>query len=330
MHSKNSVGPKVNVYFWEQLQKEKKLDAHRLEVCVTSIFFRFRKLLLNVLVANETNLIFCSYFSGVHPDQPLDSFTLKNDRSCTFHGIFDGITSHIPTKVESETIKKFATLTVENGSPYESLQWTLTGTNHTQNEVLARQSECPQSLTLCEFINFGSLRADGHRLQLRKLYAMIETESLAFETVSVQGLIMQTLWEVGPSNPLADQWNESHEDFTDPKFAGAMIDLIDKFINTQKCNWKHPLKLMMTASIGVRVFELNDDEDVADRIVQLLVKLRDIAYDWMSKVQTAMHEAAGIQADVEKIRMNLVEIAIAGMLSVVQCVCVKKINFIFF
>lgn len=248
---------------------------------------------------------------GVHPDVPFESCTLQNERSCMFYGDLDRATLHLPTVVEVQSVAKHTTFSVEIGSPYESLQWTLVGTDHTQNEIIARQFECPPSLTLCEYKNFGSLRADGHRLQLRKLYATIETESLSFETLSVQALIMQTIWEVGPNNPLAVQWNETHEDFTDPKFATAMIDLIDKFINTQKCNWKHPLKLLMAALIAVRVFEMNDDNNVADRIAQLLVKLRDIAYDWIAKVQTAMLETE-TEADVEKLRMNLVEISISG------------------
>lgn len=254
------------------------------------------------------------FCSGVHPDQPFNLCTLKNERSCTYYGYLNGVQLHIPTKSDSQSVAKYSSLNVEKGSPYETLQWTL-GMTHTQNQVIASQFQCPQSLTLCEYKNFGSLRADGHRLQLRKLYGMIETESLAFETISVQALIMQTIWEVGPSNPLARQWNETHQDFSDPQFAGAMIELIEKFINTQKSNWKHPLKLLMTALIAVRVFEMNEDGDVADRIVQLLVKLRDIAYDWIQKVHTAMHEThAGDKSDVEKLRMNLVEIAIAGEL----------------
>ncbi|KAG4065067.1 hypothetical protein HA402_007464 [Bradysia odoriphaga] len=254
--------------------------------------------------------------SGVHPDDPFHKCRLRNNRNCILYATIDRVATHIPTNINNQSANKGCTLTVEKGSAYENLQWTLNGVAHTQNQVIARQCECPQSLTLCEFKNFGSLRADGHRLQLRKLYAMIETECLSFETLSVQALIMQTLWEKGPSNPLADQWNESHADFTDPKFAGAMIELIDKFINMQISNWKHPLKLLMTVVIAVRVFEMNEDDDVADRIVQLLVKLRDIAFDWIHKVQTAMHEAPGdAQDDVEKLRTNLVEISIAGALT---------------
>lgn len=69
----------------------------------------------------------------------------------------------------------------------------------------------------------------------------------------------------------------------------------------------------MSVLIAVRVFEMNDENDLADRIAQFLMKLRIIAYDWINKVQTAMHEM-GNQEDVEKLRINLVEIAIAGKL----------------
>lgn len=265
-------------------------------------------------MSESNNILLIASISGVHPDEPFESCTIENKRNCIIYGYSGGVAYHIPKDIENQFLEKNGKFSVEMGSPYETLQWTLIGTTHTQNQVIARQFECPQSLTLCEYKNFGSLRADGHRLQIRKLYAMIETESLSFETQSVQSLIMQTLWEVGPSNPLAVQWNESHEDFTDPKFAKAMIDLIDKFINTQKCNWKHPLKLIMTALIAARVFEMNDDVDVADRIVQLFIKLRDIALDWIVKVQTAMQETED-KDDVEKLRMNLVEIAVGGALT---------------
>lgn len=124
-------------------------------------------------------MLFCV---GVHPDSPFELCTLENTRSCTFYGVDGGATWHMQHNIEAQSIKKFATFNVERGSPYEILQWTLNGTTHTQNEVLARQFECPQSLTLNEYKNFGSLRADGHRLQLRKLYAMIETDSLSFES----------------------------------------------------------------------------------------------------------------------------------------------------
>ncbi|KAG2747911.1 hypothetical protein P692DRAFT_20564285 [Suillus brevipes Sb2] len=41
--------------------------------------------------------------------------------------------------------------------PYHGLQYYLSGTKHTSNEVLANQASCHEKLTLHEFIAFGNL-----------------------------------------------------------------------------------------------------------------------------------------------------------------------------
>lgn len=171
-----------------------------------------------------------SYLHERHVDYSFDTFIGKNGINCTFYGS----NSTLPSPMSDDCIKTVCTYSVEN--EYDSLQWTLNGTQHTQNEVLSRQNDCHIWLSLSEFKNFGSLRADGHRLQLRKLYAMIETESLSFEQLSVLSLVMQTLWEAGVSGD-DGAIRESHIDFNDTKFASAMIELLDKCCEQQKNNW---------------------------------------------------------------------------------------------
>lgn len=68
-------------------------------------------------------------------------------------------------------------------------------TQHWQNNVLAKQSQCHRDLSIAEYISFGSLRADGHRLQLRNIYRAIETDALSFQNKSVMLLILAALWE---------------------------------------------------------------------------------------------------------------------------------------
>lgn len=185
----------------------------------------------------------------------------------------------LPSEPKNQVIEETCRFTVEESS----LQWMLNG-SHTHNQVIASQYECPQHLTLSEYKNFGLLRADGYILQLRKLYALIASESLSFETQSVQALIMQTIWQLGPDRKL--QWStwyrKAHQDFTNPDFVMEMCKLIENFIEIQKSNWKHPRKLMTIAMIAVRMYEMNYDngdqsEKVTDKIVKLLQKLRDIA-----------------------------------------------------
>lgn len=166
-----------------------------------------------------------------HVDNAFDSFVVDNTYNC----VFNTNEQELPPKMSDEHIKKLCTLKVDD-KEYSGLQWALNGTKHTQNEVIARQKECPQNLSLSEFKNFGSLRADGHRLQLRKMYAMIESEAMSFEKSSVLSLIIQTIWETGVSGD-SGSIRESHIDFDDLRFAAAMIKMLAKFCEQQKDNW---------------------------------------------------------------------------------------------
>lgn len=243
---------------------------------------------------------------SLHVDNSFDSFVVENGYNCYYYAY----ECCLPTDIKKQSSKNLCTFSVEQKSPYKNLQWTVESTLHTQNAVISKQSSCPILLSLAEYKNFGSLRADGHRLQLRKLYAMIETETLSFETSSVLSLIMQTIWETGPGG--TSLYNrESHEDFIDPIFSMEMVKLLGKFINQQKSNWKDPKKFLMATLIMVRIFDLNPDVTVVNEIVHLLRKIRTIIVSWMEKIQTAIHEANN-QSDEMVLRPILVEIVFAG------------------
>lgn len=247
-------------------------------------------------------------YGDIHVDHPFESFILQNDCNCRYNSS----RNPLPKNMDRQSVKELCTFKVESGSPYTNLQWTLNGTTHTQNEVLAKQSTCPTTLLLSEYKNFGSLRADGHRLQLLKLYGMIETEALSFETPSVLALLMQTLWQAGPMGECNRTHRESHENFADIPFVLEMLKLLHKFVQQQENNWKHPLKLLVAALIAVRMFELNADESVADKIVQLLRQLRTVAIDWIRKIQANIQESNKQNSSDISLRDQLVDVSIAG------------------
>ncbi|XP_055310983.1 uncharacterized protein LOC129573873 [Sitodiplosis mosellana] len=242
-----------------------------------------------------------------HVDSAFDSFVVENAYNC----VFNANEQELPPSISDGHIKKICTLKIDEDE-YSGLQWTLNGTKHFQNEVIARQKECPQLLSLSEFKNFGSLRADGHRLQLRKMYAMIESEALSCEKSSVLSLIIQTLWETGVSGD-GGSIRESHTDFDDSQFAAAMIEMLRKFCEQQKNNWVHPMKLLMAAFIAVRVFEINSDGSLVDQIVGLLKDIRAIALDWIDKIEEAINDIKNPNLSSEQeLRIKLVFVAIAG------------------
>lgn len=249
------------------------------------------------------------HLTDFHVSYPFESFIVKNTSDCM---LFAELAS-IPTSQPDDAVKNVCTFKAEN--EFSCLQWTLNSTTHTQNQVLSRQFECPHNMSLSEFKNFGSLRADGHRLQLRKLYAMIETEALSFEKESVLMLIMQTLWECGVSGD-GKSIRESHTDFNDAKFCTTMIELLQKFIKQQKENWVSPLKLVMATLIIVRAFEINESDSLAIEYMELLTQIRNIALDWIGKIEKTISSMHNVDEKNERdLRLKLIFVAIAGSLT---------------
>lgn len=244
----------------------------------------------------------------LHVDQDFENFVMDNECGYIYHSSSYTIVNDMTSNI----IKSRCTLSVERFSKYEGMNRFLTGTTHTQNGVLASQSECSHDLSLVEFKNFGSLRADGHRLQWRKLYTMIEAETLTFENPSVLSLIMQTIWEAGAGGE-PGIIRESHEDLQCLKFTRALIQLLDKYVEQQKNNWAHPLKLLMVVLVAVRIFEVNENESLIHDIAVILDKSRSIAMNWIEINQKAIQaNKKADQSNQIKLRKNLVFIAIAG------------------
>lgn len=222
----------------------------------------------------------------------------------------------MPEPIADDSIKTRCTLKVEKGSDYENMQWMIDGTSHTENEVLAAQSKCSDGLSLAEFKNFGCLRADGHRLQLRKLYGLIETEALSFEQPSVLSLIMQTIWECEGKGE-SGVARETHSDLNHNKFSLSMLTLLSKFIEQQKDNWMHPLKLVTASFIIVRIMEISrNDEAISDEIVEILNDLRIVAIDWIEKIQDAICVLENRDESMEQsLRIKLAMVAFAGIVT---------------
>lgn len=245
----------------------------------------------------------------LHVDTDFSRFNVKNGYDCVYHTSNGGLL----TKMADVDMKARCTLTVED--KYSCLQWTVNGTSHTQNEVLARQMDCPHDLSLSEFKNFGSLRADGHRLQWRNLYAAIETEALSFENSSVLSLVLQSIWQM-EENGTASVIRESHEDLKCDKFVLAFVELLMKFVQQQKGNWSHSMKLVTVTLIAVRMFELNENENVANHITALLDMVRTVALDWMEKIQSAIrNQTKSNLTNQNQLRTKLIFAAASGALT---------------
>lgn len=249
--------------------------------------------------------------SAKHPDAADNEILVENGYNCKYFAM-----DHKSLNNTNElTTKKFTKFTVESDSLYSCLDWAF-NRGHTQNEVLASQNDCPLNLPMTEYIAFGSLRSDGHRLQLRNIYRAIETETLSFESCSVMFLILQSLWEAGPEDDHHEWHRDTHMDLCDPDFALAFLRLLHRYWESQHMNWKQPMKLTLIIIIVSRILEFNSYETVTTPAFQLLVQCRDTSRNWMAAIQKAKSDCDCAKIDdITNLRTNLIDAAIACALT---------------
>lgn len=252
------------------------------------------------------------YNKRIHPDSDDNEFIVNNGYNCIYHGPNK---IELSNKTKKQTVERFCTFQVESNSPYQNLQWTLSGTGHFQNQVLARQNECPIELTLPEFVAFGSLRSDGHRLQIRNIYRALATETLSFEKEAVAALVLQSLWQAGPKSN--NHWlRESHEDLCDEVFASEMLGLLTKYLSLQQDNWKHPLKMMIAILIATRILELNENDAIVETAINVLLFCRHICDDWMARIEKAKSQCDCLEVEqIQSLRLNMVDVGICCALT---------------
>ncbi|XP_065660133.1 uncharacterized protein LOC136084025 isoform X2 [Hydra vulgaris] len=207
--------------------------------------------------------------------------------------------------------QKFFTMKAWN-NPYELNATWITGTTHTENEVLSCQINCPLNLRLDEFKVFGSLRA-GHRLQLRKILRALEMRSLSFESSSVFALIAQALWQAGPAikenvdDPVL--FFESHADLRNDEFCSVLIECLSKYLENISKNWKKHSQLQVVIILALRIFSLSS-EKVRIKATILLMRCRCIAQTWATQIETLLSSMIRSSlSEIYEVRLKLIDVA---------------------
>jgi hypothetical protein len=135
-------------------------------------------------------------------------------------------------------VSKDGTLELATDSPYRYLQYSVTGTSHSTNRVLAEQSECPISMTVHEHMAFGSLRS-GPLLQWLNILRELHGGSLTLNREEVHTLISQAAWQIGPSLVSAGAYSHRawHVDLQDQEFGLRLSESCIQILRGVQDNW---------------------------------------------------------------------------------------------
>jgi hypothetical protein len=118
-------------------------------------------------------------------------------------------------------------------SPYTPLHFSVCGTHHTSNDVISRQADCPNELSLHEYMAYSGLRSGG-LLQWLNIAREIASSSLSFRREEVHTLIAQAALQLGP---LSDGVREWHEDLDHLDFGRTLLRELDSHLEKIEANW---------------------------------------------------------------------------------------------
>ena len=122
---------------------------------------------------------------------------------------------------------------VPTSSPYTCLHRFVSSTQHTSNEIIASQADCPKKVNLHEFIAFSGLRS-GPRLQWLNIARELASPSLSFRLEEVHTLITQAAWQLGP---LSDSVREWHLDLGISSFGNVLLRELESLLEKVRANW---------------------------------------------------------------------------------------------
>jgi len=149
-------------------------------------------------------------------------------------GLFDHIRrSRIKQSFSESSPIKLCTPPIPKSSPYSRLHHFMSGTQHTPNDIIASQAECPDKINLHEFIAFSGLR-NGPRLQWLNIARELASPSLSFRCEELHTLITQAAWQLGP---LSNDVREWHVDLNIPSFGRALLHEMGCLLEKIKSNW---------------------------------------------------------------------------------------------
>jgi hypothetical protein len=142
-------------------------------------------------------------------------------------------TSWISGSFSESSIAMLCIPPIPKSSPYRSLHHFISGTQHTQNDIITAQTGCPDEINLHEFIAFSGLRS-GPRLQWLNIARELASPSLSFRREEVHTLITQAAWQLGP---LSDSTREWHIDLGISSFGNVLLRELGCLLEMIRANW---------------------------------------------------------------------------------------------
>lgn len=188
--------------------------------------------------------------------------------------------------------------------PYKNLQYAVDYNGHSQNKVLASQSNCSPGLTLHEYIAYGSLRADSEKTQWLNICRELRAPNLTWNAEAVFVLVRQSAWQVGTASD--SYLRAAHNLFGIPQFCEELLSNVSRLVTSIQANRKSVNTMKSLILILQRTLSLGGKE-CTSKTVSLLHRCRSIVFDWTAglieglRTTSSAHRVALIQRNLLRV-----------------------------
>ncbi|KAH7333017.1 hypothetical protein B0J17DRAFT_721862 [Rhizoctonia solani] len=200
---------------------------------------------------------------------------------------------------------QYGTLKLPKKSLYLHLGYTVQGTTHASNQVIADQQDCPKDLSLHEHIAFGTLRS-GARLQWMNMVRGLEEDLLTFSADEVRTLHTQAAWQIGPL--LDDGFREWHEELRSVEFGRLLVLQSKRVLDRVKANWLQVTSVSTIVILVTRLLASSPSENIALIACRFLCEARNVAYKWLGQLKHKLSLATD-EKDILGYQLRICEMA---------------------
>ncbi|KAI0290847.1 hypothetical protein B0F90DRAFT_1913825 [Multifurca ochricompacta] len=157
-------------------------------------------------------------------------------------------------------VEKLCAPSIPTSSPYSPLFFSVSGTQHTSNGIIAAQGDCPKEISLHEFMAFSGLRS-GPLLQWLNIARELASPSLSFRREEVHTLITQAAWQLGPLSNGSRKW---HVDLGTLSFGRTLLRELESLLEKVAANWLEEVTVRTISLLSSRLLASATDPDISD------------------------------------------------------------------
>ncbi|SMR51553.1 unnamed protein product [Zymoseptoria tritici ST99CH_3D1] len=183
------------------------------------------------------------------------------------------------------------------------------------NQVIASQSQCPESLALEEYKELCTI-AFGHHIQWPNILVQLAAPTVDLRKEATALMMFQCIYQAGPeaSEGSDEILRASHALLNHGDFSRLLLSTLEAALQRVKENWESSNALAIFAAVASRVLSMASSSPVHAACLAFLAKVRSVAFAWVTLLRQKSREAVS-QSELVDFTTKTMNVALVCILS---------------